>query len=206
MRKLYNKPRLVYGVGKNDADYAILKKITLQSGHKINLKCAFYVKWHHMLERCYDEKILNKYPTYRGCSVCDEWLSFSNFRAWMELQDWEGMDLDKDLIVDGNKIYSPETCVFIPAKLNAFLTNISKENLTGVTYSPKLKKFRSRCGNFMTGKREHLGYFDSADDAYLAWAKRKCDIAKEFSYQVSNERVKNALNNFHYRLPSFHSK
>lgn len=49
-----------------------------------------------------------------GCSVCEEWLTFSNFKRWMEQQDYEGKALDKDLLVSQNKTYSSETCVFVP--------------------------------------------------------------------------------------------
>ena len=73
-----------------------------------------------MLQRCYSESHLVRQPTYKGCSVCEEWLTFSNFKSWMEQQDWEGKQLDKDLLVYKNKIYSPETCVFVSSVINSF--------------------------------------------------------------------------------------
>lgn len=206
MKKLYKKTMLIYGVGVNDADYPVCRTFYNISGKKKQTKCVFYSVWHHMIERCYDEKVSKKHPTYIGCTVCNEWLTFSNFKRWMEQQDFQGMELDKDLLVAGNKLYSPETCSFIPQKLNAFLTNVNLESFTGVTYVLKSKKFRARCGNFITGKREHLGYFDSQQEAYSAWMNRKCEIAKEFSSQVNDLRVLSALNNLYYRLPLIHSK
>ncbi len=66
-----------------------------------------------MLQRCYSESYLNKRPSYRGCSVCEEWKTFSNFMAWMKNKNMENLELEKDILVPGNKLYSPETCVFV---------------------------------------------------------------------------------------------
>lgn len=80
-----------------------------------------YKYWQGMLDRCYNEKRKNT-PTYIDCTVCDEWLIFSNFCDWYEdnfyLVEGHKMDLDKDLLVKKNKIYSPQTCCFLPHKIN----------------------------------------------------------------------------------------
>lgn len=76
-----------------------------------------------MLKRCYSESFHLRYPTYKGCETTAEWLTSSNFREWMLAQDWEGMQLDKDLLRPGNKLYSPETCRFIPGWLNNLFTD-----------------------------------------------------------------------------------
>ena len=108
--------RLVYGVGINDADYVVQKFETIGyvSGKKKQKRvwrCPYYRVWTHMLERCYDVKRQERQPTYKDCSVSTEWLTFSVFKSWMEKQDFEGKQLDKDLLIEGNKIYSAETCV-----------------------------------------------------------------------------------------------
>ena len=72
-----------------------------------------YVAWQNMLQRCYDPKYHVKRPTYIGCSVCAEWHNFQNFAKWMSKQNCEGKQLDKDIKVEGNKVYSPETCMFV---------------------------------------------------------------------------------------------
>lgn len=105
--------RLVYGVGVNDADYML--KPTVNGRREC---CPFYQKWKSMLERCYSDKNFKKYPSYIGCTVCYEWLIFSKFKSWMENQDWKGKQLDKDIRVKGNKIYSPETCSFVSHAVN----------------------------------------------------------------------------------------
>ena len=88
----------VYGVGINDAQYKIKPKV---GGKRI--ECPYYRRWLNMLERCYDARLKERCPTYVGCYVSDEWLLFSNFRAWMCKQDWVGLYLDKDILVSYNK-------------------------------------------------------------------------------------------------------
>jgi len=77
-----------------------------------------YKVWHCMLQRCYDESILERYPTYRGCTVAEEWHNFQNFAEWFEENYVEGYQLDKDIKVKGNKIYSPNTCMFVSPQEN----------------------------------------------------------------------------------------
>ena len=87
-----------------------------------------YRKWSDMLMRCYSEKYLTKYPTYKGCSVCKEWLNFQTFAAWGEVNWIEGYDLDKDIKVEGNRIYSPESCMFVSREDNMKHANDKREN------------------------------------------------------------------------------
>ena len=100
--------RLVYGVGTNDAWYMIE---TTAGGE--TYCCGYYQRWVAMLRRCYSKQMHRKFPTYKDCTVCDEWITFSNFRKWMETQDWQGKELDKDILFPGNKHYSPDNCVFV---------------------------------------------------------------------------------------------
>lgn len=116
---------LVHGVGVNDSDYVTFKIIN----KKVIWRCPFYDKWYTMLKRCYSPLWHKQYPTYIGCSVCPEWHYFSKFRLWMEGQKWEGMDLDKDLLVRGNQVYGPDTCCFIPNAINnLFSRGMKKKN------------------------------------------------------------------------------
>ena len=99
---------LVQGVGVNDADYTVC----IKRNNKIIWRCPFYIKWRNMIERCYSPLWHKRYPSYIGCSVCPEWRYFSKFRFWMSTQKWKGMELDKDILVKGNRVYSPDTCCF----------------------------------------------------------------------------------------------
>ena len=72
-----------------------------------------YDTWRHMMYRCYDEMSSETHPTYDGCTVCDEWHNFTLFNQWYSDNYIDGHHLDKDVRVDGNKVYSPSTCKFI---------------------------------------------------------------------------------------------
>lgn len=168
-------PRLgykkVHGVGFND--------LVGQSDNKD----IFYRKWVQMLSRCYDEKS-NAYRDYGlvGVHVCDEWLTFSNFKTWMEGKEWEGKDLDKDLLFIGNKQYSPERCLFVPPTVNTFLLTggSSKSNtLVGATECDIRGKtrYKARVQNPITKQREYLGIYRTEKEAHKVWLKRKRELA-----------------------------
>ena len=185
--------RLVYGVGINDADYSVSQTV---SGKRIN--CPFYRVWIAMLQRCYDQNHHIKRPTYSGCTVAQKWHSFMSFRAWMKELDWDGKALDKDLLVQGNKIYGPTTCVFISTQLNNFTTDrgAARGNYPiGVNYHNRDAKFRAMCCNPFTGKQESLGHFDDPQSAHEAWRKRKNEHANQLANMQDDPRLANALRN-----------
>lgn len=189
------------GVGINDADYAVTTHETVsyvngKPKHKQIWVCPFYRLWKSMLERSYSEKVKANNPTYKDCIVCDEWLTFSSFRDWVEQQDWEGKHLDKDLLVPGNKVYSPETCVFVSRQVNTFLTDCGAargEYKIGVCWDKSSRKFQSRCNNPFTGKQEHLGLFTCEQEAHEAWLAKKLEFAIALAAIQSDERVAKAL-------------
>ena len=119
--------KLVWGVGVNDLGYRtqIQEWVTKNGGKRIRktvFLCPYYVAWKNMLTRCYSKKFLESRPSYTGTTVCSEWLSATAFRKWMEQQDWQGKCLDKDIIVPGSRLYSPETCAFVAVSTNSFVT------------------------------------------------------------------------------------
>ena len=197
------KARVVYSVGINDADYCVIKyrEIDTDSGKRkreIVWRCPFYMRWKSMLTRCYSEKYKRTNPTYKDCSVCEEWLRFSNFKAWMETQDWEGKQLDKDLLANDGKVYSPETCCFISPKLNNFLKGCAKTNKTGyrgVHFDPTCNKYMALVGNpFIKGSNsEYLGHYSIPEDAYNVWAAKKKFFAVELAKFESDTRVLAAI-------------
>lgn len=188
--------RLVYGVGINDADYKTREVIQV-NGKQVTLwTCPFYRKWRDMLTRCYSKKFHQRQPTYKGCIVSEEWLLFSNFRKWMVEQDWEKKELEKDLLVYGNKVYSAETCVFVTSQVNVFLTDSGKtrgEWPIGVYWRRYVGKFMAQCRNPFTGKRENLGYFLCPYEAHRAWLKRKLELAHQLAAIQSDTRVAQAV-------------
>lgn len=88
----------------------------------------YYNVWSHVIRRCYDNKFILKYPTYKDVTVCEEWHNFQNFAAWYEENYKEGFHLDKDILCKDCKIYSPETCAFVPVEINNFIKGSHKDN------------------------------------------------------------------------------
>lgn len=188
--KIKNGYKLVFGVGINDADYSVQPRIGNQP------KCPFYVKWHDMLKRCYYKKFQVSCPSYLGCSVVSEWLLFSNFKAWMENQNWEGNALDKDLLFPGNKIYGPDTCIFVSKKVNSFIVEkrINQgEFPVGASWHKASGKFVAQGTSLLSGKRESLGLFSTAEDAHKAWLAHKLEKAYILAAEQLDERVAKAL-------------
>ena len=192
--------KLVFGVGINDADYAVTEWGTIEVGgvrkQKLVWYCPYYRAWVGMLKRCYSAKFQETHTTYKGCSVSEEWLTFSVFKSWMEKQDWEGMQLDKDLLLEGNKVYSAETCVFVSSSVNSFTTDCGAsrgEYLIGVNRSEGVNKFRSQCRNPFNKKKEHLGLFLNELEAHQAWLERKLELAHLLAAEQTDDRVAKAL-------------
>lgn len=193
--------KLLYGVGINDAEYVVQKWETIgyvngKRKRRLVWRCPYYQTWKSMFERCYSVKYQERKPTYKGCIVSKEWLTFSNFRSWMEKQDWEGMQLDKDLLLEGNKVYSAETCVFVSSTVNKFTNNNGAKRgewLIGVYWDKGAGKFRSLCCNPFTNKQENLGLFKCELEAHKTWLRRKLELAHELATIQADPRVAKAL-------------
>lgn len=167
---------LVEGVGINDATYRTTP--TFEGG---KVKCPAYRVWAAMLKRAYSNKYHEKNTTYKCVNVCDEWHSFMSFREWWLDKQADGFSLDKDLLSD-SRVYSPETCIFVPQWLNTFIIDRGAsrgESPIGVDYHKGASRFRAQCGNPMSKKQEHLGFFTTPEEAHLAWRTRKLELALE---------------------------
>lgn len=193
MRK---KHRLVYGVGTNDVEYPITKNEVVDGKAVQVWMCPFYSIWKSMLARVYGKTIKIKQPKYALTSVCDDWLTFSNFRAWMQTQDWEGKELDKDIITRGNKVYSPDQCCFVTQLINLFVLERDASRGAypiGASWCSRESKFGSQCKNPITGKKDWLGYFDNPEEAHQAWLKRKLQFSIILAEGIEDERISTAL-------------
>lgn len=160
---------MVYGKGIYDGGYNVRK-----AGEKM---CPFYMRWMSMLQRCYDEGALSRDPSYQGVTVCDQWLTFSAFKSWMETKDWQGKCLDKDL--KGGMVYSPETCLFISQDLNRYWTMKRK----GVSWEEDRQKWRVKIG------RKHIGRYSSEQEARTMYEFCKRQGLSEFFGTESPEVV-----------------
>lgn len=195
------KENLVCGIGVNDY-YDNVK----EGGENK----AFYEMWRDMLKRCYVNCYIEgsiKDRSYKDCIVCDEWIYLSNFaKFFLDPQNGyrEGYSIDKDLLAkDGKKIYSPETCCFVPPLINSLITK-QKQNRgeypIGVTKRDN-DKFYANVSNPFTRKLEFLGVYENKENAFMAYKNRKMGIVKEvadmyYSKGEITDKVYNALLNF----------
>lgn len=112
------RPRsLCQGWGINDADYNVNPRVL---GRQVT--CPYHSRWSDMIRRAYSSEMKRKRPTMITSTICEEWKSFMTFRSWMMLQNWNGMHLDKDILLIGNRHYSPETSRFVPHEVNTILS------------------------------------------------------------------------------------
>lgn len=177
-----------YGVGYNS-----------RRKHKVTIrgkKTRAYVAWSHMLTRCYCTKTHKKQPTYIGCSVDERFYDFQDFADWFYGQEFNsaGYQLDKDLLVPDNKVYSPETCCLIPKELNCLLLDSSASRgryPQGVTFNKRTGRYQARL--WMSGKLQSLGHFDCPNKAYQAYKTTKEKYVKEKALEWRGEIAPNVF-------------
>lgn len=191
----------VYGVGY----FGIGKFKSIDENGKIT-KC--YNAWLNMLKRCYDTKWQEKHPTYKGCKVCEEWHNFQVFAEWYysnfyEIENNEQMTLDKDILKKGNKIYSPESCIFVPQFINKLFTKCDKTrgNLP-IGVSKHRNKFQAHLskGN---GKRIRLGTYTAPNEAFRAYKKAKEQYIKEVAEKYKGKipyKLYQAMMNYEVKI------
>ena len=163
-----------------------------------------YYLWHNMLQRCYNGYFKKKRPTYEGCEVSDKFKSYEYFYEWCQKQigfDNQGWQLDKDLLVKGNKVYSEDSCVFLPQEINSLLvkSNASRgEHLIGVCWDKAKKAFKAQVRK-NKGKSEHLGLFKTEIEAFNVYKTAKESYLKEQANEWKSQiddRAYNALMNY----------
>ena len=182
-------------------------------GDKYNCKInGKYVKeyqlWRDMLKRCYSDTYKKQRPTYIGCEVSDNFLHYEYFYEWCHNQigfGIEGFELDKDLLIKGNKVYSESACVFIPKEINLALTKSDKirgEYLIGVCWHKKGKAFVAQVNKNKRGS-EYLGYFKTEIEAFNAYKIAKEIYVEELADKWKDKidpRAYNALMNYEVEI------
>jgi hypothetical protein len=157
-------------------------KVGIYSKGKYDAKSNCYRTWKNMLQRCYDEKLHGRYPTYKGCKVSDEWIYFENFVKWYDQNYIDGYQLDKDILGDG-KLYSKDTCCFLPNKINSFLhKNIGRNNDLPTGVRKEGNRYRAVL-NIGVNKKRHIGYYSEPNEAKKAYDKEK----NNYLLQVLND-------------------
>lgn len=162
--------------------------------YRNNMK--LYKIWFAMIQRCYSIKQQKIQPTYKDVKVDNDWMNLQQFGIWYDNNYIDGYQLDKDLLSTASKLYSPNTCLFIPHELNLFLTNIKSSNTSGYTgacFDKSSGKWASSIN--ISGKKKHLGLFSSkekASEIYIEARRAQAEIMKEI---YKNELPKEAINN-----------
>lgn len=170
----------IYNVG-----YLGNVKITDDNGNRLKS----YDVWFSMLQRCYDEKNRDKYPTYKNCEVCDEWKCYDNFKKWYDENYYEieneKICLDKDIMFENNKIYSPKTCIFVPHYINSLFSGHNKKtDLPKGVYLDE-DKYRSKINIF--GNTEYLGRFDTIEEAQKVYNNKRKELLVKVIEKYKNK-------------------
>ena len=185
----------VHGIGVTGTKYP-----TKINGRNTNE----YMLWQSMLQRCYSDTFKKRYPTYEGCEASENFKSYEHFYEWCHKQIGfgnKGWHLDKDLLIKGNKVYSEDSCIFIPKEVNTLLTKseVSRgEYLIGVHWSKSNKAFVAQV-NKNKGKQEYLGYFNTELEAFNAYKQAKESFIKEQANKFKSQidpRAYEALMNY----------
>ena len=155
-----------------------------------------YIRWHNMLARCYSEKHHKRFPSYRECKVADEWLNYSNYKKWIDENyytvDDEVMEVDKDILHKGNKLYSPDNCVFVPRSINSLFVSgkASRGDLPiGITRSKNGKEYIVRARSNQAGKHKQriVGHYDNIIDAFEKYKEEKEKLIQETAEQYKDK-------------------
>ena len=198
--KSINMRKPLYGVGINDSWYVISKK----TEGKLIL-CPIYRVWSNMITRCYSDQYQKKHPTYEDCTVCDEWLVFSCFYKWAVNRYIIGYDLDKDIKLPNNKIYSPMACIFVSKEVNYLVLGKRKNSKykQGVSWCTRDNTFVA----FMSvkGKSKYLGSFKTEEEASVRYLKEKQKRIMCVAKDQTDISVKEALINYAKLLCSGHT-
>lgn len=146
-----------------------------------------YQNWHSMMTRCYSEKFKNRNTSYDGCNVTQSWFDFQKFSEWHDanyyILDNEAVHLDKDILVKNNKLYSPDTCLYVPSKINRMLVRRTIERgdcPIGVHIdNGRRKKYLAQCRDTIKNKYINLGYYYNQIDAFYAYKEYKENTIKK---------------------------
>jgi len=157
-----------------------------------------YKIWSGILERGYSVKWKEKYPTYENVTVCKEWHNFQNFAKWYSENSVPGWDLDKDILIKGNKIYSSENCCFVPPSLNkTFAKRKGKRGDLSIGVTKSNNGFSSFV--CIDGAQTYLGYFKTELEAFNAYKYAKENYLQSLAFSLKGtikDNVYNALINY----------
>lgn len=172
-----------------------------------------YESWCNMLRRCYSEEEKKKYPRYQGVHCCDEWLLYENFYEWLHSQEnfekWligDKWAIDKDILVKGNNIYSPDACCLVPSNVNGlFLKHNATRGVLPIGVSVHGNGFQARCHNPIINQEVYIGMRNTPLNTFLLYKTYKEDLIKqvaEIEYAKGNitKQCYNAMMNYEVEI------
>jgi hypothetical protein len=152
-----------------------------------------YKHWASMLCRCYNEKYQKKQPTYIDCFVSEKWHNFQIFCEWFFKNYKKGFELDKDILLKGNKIYSEDNCCFVPKEINNLLLKNNKKR-NNLPIGVHKQKNRYIAQHRIKGQPFYLGSFLTKEDAFLEYKKYKEMHIKKKALQFEDKIPFNVFN------------
>lgn len=177
----------IFGVGMTGIKYPV----------KINNKnTKEYSTWYNMLRRCFDKKVKERNSTYKDVTCCKEWLLFENFYEWLHSQEnfdkWINLnrsDIDKDILIKGNKIYSPDTCCLVPHNINGLFckSNATRGNLPIGVRLNKNKSYTAECCINNNNSQKFLGDYDTPEEAFYVYKEFKENLIKQIAQEEYNK-------------------
>ena len=174
--------KLIYGVGFNSGG--------TYKTRKDGIKLYSYLVWYNMIRRCYSEEFQKVRGSHKGCSVCDDWHNYQVFAKWYNEQPFtgSGSQLDKDLLIAGNKVYSPEGCSVVPQEINK-LISINRSKKSGLP-----KGVRAVTGNDyyqvnvgVAGKNNYVGCRKTISEAFALYKEAKEKYIKEVANKYKDQ-------------------
>lgn len=197
----------VFGVGITGNKYPVCEN---------NKTTKEYRTWVEMLRRCFDEMMKNRFPTYKDVICCEEWLLYENFYEWLHSQEnfdkWFGnknYELDKDILVKGNKAYNPSACCLVPNNINSlFIKQDNKRGKLpiGVSIAKDGKHFIATCNNPLINQRgKCIGIYNTIEEAFQVYKLYKENLIKqaaEIEYAKGNiaKKCYNAMMNYRVEI------
>jgi len=172
----------------NDSIYQMREEID-----GITYLCPLYSTWAGLKDRTN-----KKVEGYEDCSICEDWRRYSNFRAWMVEQDWEDQEIDKDILIPGNRHYSPDTCAFVSRRMNNLFKTVhgSTSDLPmGVHYDNEPRRRNKPYGVRLVrfNERIRLGRYATVEEAYSVYLNAKADYIYDVAVLERDTRILPAI-------------
>lgn len=164
LTKTRKRKEPVYGIGINDVDDFVVVD---------GRQTTSYHVWADILYRCHTTKGHLDCPAYTDCYICEEWKRYSNFKTWFDKNYIEGYQLDKDILVKGNRVYGPDTCCFVPNDINMLLAKSRKKRdyPTGVHKHSQCNRYTAQMS--VGNQNQYLGLYKTVEEAFAAYKEAK---------------------------------